>query len=116
MALPTTTYLNDVRFDLRRNVAYITDSSDQGPNAFLERLADGPAKPVLMGADGIAISADGSRLYYCPLASRHWYSVSTDALVDRGIHDDEVAATVVDEGTRVVSPTGWRPTTGGGSI
>jgi sugar lactone lactonase YvrE len=136
VALPTT-YLNDVRFDLRRNVAYITDSSDQGPNGiivvdlasgtawrklhehpstkaeqppaflpvvegapFLERPAEGPAKPVLMGADGIAISADGSRLYYCPLASRHWYSVSTEALVDRSAGADEVAATVVDEGDK----------------
>ncbi|MFI7603416.1 L-dopachrome tautomerase-related protein [Actinoplanes sp. NPDC049681] len=134
--LPTT-YLNDVRFDLRRKVAYITDSSDRGPNGiivvdlrsgtawrrlhdhpstkaerppdflpvvegapFLERPADGPPEPVTMGADGIAIAADGSRLYYCPLMSRHWYSVSTDALVDRDVSDDEVAATVVDEGDK----------------
>src|SRR3982751_272746 len=37
VALPTT-YLNDVRFDLRKGaggVAYITDSSDQGPNALI---------------------------------------------------------------------------------
>lgn len=135
-ALPTT-YLNDVRFDLRRRVAYITDSSDRGPNGiivvdlrsgtawrrlhdhpstkaerppgflpvvegapFLERPADGPPEPVTMGADGIAIAADGERLYYCPLMSRRWYSVSTDALVDRAMSDDEVAATVVDEGDK----------------
>ncbi|MEV4642474.1 L-dopachrome tautomerase-related protein [Actinoplanes sp. NPDC049548] len=134
--LPTT-YLNDVRFDLRRKVAYITDSSDRGPNGiivvdlpsgtawrrlhdhpstkaqrppdllpvvegnpFLERPEDGPPEPVTMGTDGIAIAADGSRLYYCPLMSRHWYSVSTDALVDRELSDDEVAATVVDEGDK----------------
>jgi sugar lactone lactonase YvrE len=135
-----TTYLNDVRFDLRRGeagVAYITDSSDQGPNGiivvdlgtgqawrrlhehpstkaeqppnflpvvegqvFMERPPDGPAKPVLMGADGIAISADGERLWYCPLASRRWYSVSTDALYDRSRSDAEVADTVVDEGDK----------------
>lgn len=139
VALPTT-YLNDVRFDLRRGeagVAYITDSSDQGPNGlivvdlatgqawrrlhehpstkavhppgllpvvegqvFMERPADGPAKPVLMGADGIAISADGARVYYCPLASRRWYSVDAAALADRSVSDDEVAATVVDEGDK----------------
>jgi sugar lactone lactonase YvrE len=37
VALPTT-YLNDVRFDLRRGsagVAFITDSSDQGPNGLI---------------------------------------------------------------------------------
>jgi sugar lactone lactonase YvrE len=37
VALPTT-YLNDVRFDLRRGedgMAFITDSSDQGPNGII---------------------------------------------------------------------------------
>ncbi|MCT2584621.1 major royal jelly family protein [Actinophytocola gossypii] len=135
-----TTYLNDVRFDLRRGaagVAYITDSSDQGPNGiivvdlasgeswrrlhdhpstkaepltafrpvvegqpFLERPADGEPKPVAMGADGIAISADGARLYYCPLASRRWYSVPTDALLDRSLPDDQVGERVMDEGDK----------------
>ncbi len=139
VALPTT-YLNDVRFDLRRGtegMAFITDSADKGPNAiivvdlasgeswrklhehsstkaeslstflpivegkpFLERPADGPPKPVMMAADGIALSADGTRLYYCPLASRKLYSVSVDALVDRTINDSEVAKTVVDEGEK----------------
>jgi sugar lactone lactonase YvrE len=139
VALPTT-YHNDVRFDLRRGgagVAYITDSSDQGPNGlivvdletgdawrrlhdhpstkaepperflpvvegrpFMERPADGAPKPVTMGSDGIAITADGRRIVYCPLASRHWYSVTTDALVDRASGDEEVAATVRDEGDK----------------
>ncbi|WP_249522390.1 major royal jelly family protein [Modestobacter marinus] len=136
-----TTYLNDVRFDLRRGeagVAYITDSADSGENAiivvdlasgeswrrlrghpstkaitsialllmvegrpFLEQPEpDAEPQPVAMGADGIAISADGARLWYCPLAARHWYSVATDALLDRGLDDDAVAATVVDEGDK----------------
>ncbi|TFV47491.1 gluconolaconase [Blastococcus sp. TF02A-35] len=139
VALPTT-YLNDVRFDLRRGqegTAFITDSSDQGANGiivvdlasgeswrrlhehpstkattppdlrmvvegqeFVERSSDGEVTPVTMGADGIAIAADGSRLYYCPLAGRRWYSVSVDALVDRGQPDDAVAATVRDEGDK----------------
>jgi sugar lactone lactonase YvrE len=138
-ALPTS-YLNDVRFDLRHGsagVAYITDSSDSGPNGlivvdlasgqawrrlhdhpstkalppeemvpavegrvFAERSADAAPKPVTMGADGIALSADGERLWYCPLISRRWYSVSTAALRDRGSTDAEVAATVVDEGDK----------------
>jgi sugar lactone lactonase YvrE len=139
VALPTT-YLNDVRFDLRRGeagVAFITDSSDSGPNGvivvdlatgdswrrlhdhpstqalvapdlrmvvegvdFVERGEDGSVSPVAMGSDGIAIAADGSRLYYCPLASRQWYSVDTDALADRSRADDEVAETVQDEGDK----------------
>ncbi|MCR3750449.1 major royal jelly family protein [Lentzea californiensis] len=135
-----TTYLNDVRFDLRRGeagIAYITDSADSGPNGiivvdldsgeswrrlhdhpstkaeslesfrpvvegspFLERPADGEPKAVSMGADGIAISADGSRLHYCAPASRRWYSVPTHALLDRSLPDDEVGEQVVDEGDK----------------
>jgi len=139
VALPST-YLNDVRFDLRRGdagLAFITDSSDSGPNGiivvdlasgrgwrrlhdhpstkaeqppalrmivegeeFLERSEDGSTSPVSMGSDGIAIAADGSRLYYCPLAARHWYSVSIDALADDSLDDAAVAETVVDEGDK----------------
>ncbi|MEA2526177.1 MAG: hypothetical protein QOF73_3404, partial [Thermomicrobiales bacterium] len=53
-----------------------------------------------MGSDGIAISSDGARLYYCPLGSRRLYSVATDALIDRSLDDVAVAATVVDEGDK----------------
>lgn len=53
-----------------------------------------------MGADGIAISADGSRLYYCPLVSRRLYSVAIDALVERALDEQSVAATVIDEGDK----------------
>jgi sugar lactone lactonase YvrE len=133
-----TTYLNDVRFDLRRGgggVAFITDSSPQGPNGLivvdletgeawrrlndhrstkaqppheflpvvegevlLERKDSGLPSEIKVGADGIAISADGSRLFYCALISDRWFSVSTDALIDRQLDDEQVAETVVDEG------------------
>ena len=139
VALPST-YLNDVRFDLRRGdagIAYITDSSVYGPNGIivvdlasgaswrrlhehpstkadplaavrpvvegrplLQRPAAGPPKPLSVGSDGIAISADGGQLYYCPLVSRRWYSVATEALVDRTLAETEVAATVTDEGDK----------------
>ena len=140
VAFPTT-YLNDVRFDLRRGsegVAFITDSSQKGPNGiivldlasgvswrrlhdhpstkaedlrnflpivegrpFLEHLPNGSIKQgASMGADGIAISSDGSRLYYCPLGSRKLYSVDTDSLVDRSLDERKVADTVIDEGDR----------------
>jgi sugar lactone lactonase YvrE len=140
VALPTT-YLNDVRFDLRRGsegMAFITDSAQKGPNGiivvhlasgeswrqlndhlstkaeglktflpivegrpFLEHQPDGSVKQGAgMGSDGIAISADGARLYYCPLGSRKLYSVDTDALIDRSLDDRDVAATVTDEGDK----------------
>jgi sugar lactone lactonase YvrE len=142
VALPTT-YLNDVRFDLRRGskgLAFITDSAQNGPNGIIvvdldsgaswRRLHDHPStkpeqlktflpivegRPFLeyqqpggsvkhggaaMGADGIAISSNGGRLYYCPLGSRRLYSVSTDALADKSLDEQKVGATVVDEGDR----------------
>lgn len=137
VALPTT-YLNDIRFDLRRGkagIAYITDSSGNGPNGIIvvdldsgrswrrlndhpstkavkdflpsvegqvvrNRPANQPSSPIAIGADGIAISADGKTLYYCPLAGRRLYSVSTDALANEQITDEQVAATVVDLGEK----------------
>jgi sugar lactone lactonase YvrE len=140
VATPTS-YLNDVRFDLRRGqggMAYITDSSEKGPNGIIvvdlaakkswrklndhystkpekgflpivesqplySRPAPGQAKPLAMGSDGIAISADGHRLYYCPLSSRRLYSVSTDALADEKMSPESVAATVTDHGGKSAS-------------
>jgi sugar lactone lactonase YvrE len=139
VALPTT-YLNDVRFDLRRGeegIAYITDSAQKGSNGIIvvdlatgeswRRLNDHystkplqlpdfqpivEGRPFLdksegttkqgagMGTDGIAISADGSRLFYCPLGSRRLYSVATDELVDRRFDEYQVGSTVIDEGDR----------------
>jgi len=140
VALPTS-YLNDLRFDLRKGrggTAYITDSSAQGPNGIVvvdlatgdsrRRLNDHPstkaeprflpfvegrevrrqpaaqpAQYLSIGADGIAIGGDGKRLYYCPLASRRLYSVDTDALIDDSATDEQVAATVRDEGMKPAS-------------
>ena len=137
VALPAS-YVNDVRFDLRRGaegMAFITDSTSAGANAIIvvdlasgkswRRLNDHPSTkpdpdfvPVVegeilrlrlsgqppmrfaVGSDGIAISPDGKTLYYCPLTSRHLYSVSVDALADRSRSDADVAATVKDLGEK----------------
>lgn len=64
------------------------------------RLPGQPPARFAVGADGIAISPDGKTLYYCPLTSRHLYSVSVDALADRTRSDAEVAATVKDLGEK----------------
>ena len=58
------------------------------------RQAGKPPQPFVGGSDGIAISSDGSRLFYSPLSSRLLYSVSTDALRDRKQIDKQVAATI----------------------
>ena len=127
-----TTYLNDIRFDLRRGeggAAFITDSSLTGPSGIIvvdlgsgrswrklhdhpsTRAVDGfvaiiegrPLAGISVSADGIAISADGERLYYCPLSSRRLYSASVEALYDEQASDDAVAATVEDHGEKGAS-------------
>lgn len=124
VVLPNT-YLNDVRFDLRRGegLAYITDSGAGGiivvdlasgrswvklrnhpstkadPNfvavmdgqPLMLRPPGQPPKPFAVNSDGIALSADGSRLFFTPLSSRSLYSISTDALADERQPDSEVA-------------------------
>lgn len=140
VALPTT-YLNDIRFDLRRGeegMAFITDSSLSGPNAIIvvdlasgrswrrlnehpstepetdflpivegkhlkNRPPQGEPSPITIGADGIAIGAEGKRLFYCPLSSRQLYSVSVDALVDKSRTEKQVAETVVNHGEKGAS-------------
>jgi sugar lactone lactonase YvrE len=64
------------------------------------RLPGKPPSKLLVGADGIAISPDGKTLYYCPLISRHLYSVSIDALADTNKKDADVAATIKDLGDK----------------
>jgi sugar lactone lactonase YvrE len=136
-----TTYVNDVRFDLRQGkagIAYVTDSSVSGPGAIIvvdldtggswrklsghpstspdptfvpvvegETLAiretGKPPAPFTVAADGIALSADGTTLYYCPLSSRHLYSVPTTLLRDRSASEAEVAKAVVDLGEKGAS-------------
>ncbi len=58
---------------------------------------------VKFQTDGIAISADGSKLYYCPLASRRLYSVSTAALRNPKMSEADVAKTVQDLGEKGMS-------------
>lgn len=70
------------------------------------RLPGKPPAAFAVGSDGIALSADGKTLYYCPLTSRHLYSVSADALADRGVADADVAATVKDLGDKGASSDG----------
>jgi len=137
----STTYINDVRFDLREGkegVAYITDSSVSGPGGIIvvdlasgeswrkltghpstspdptfipivegERLAnrekDKAPTPFNVASDGIALSPDGKVLYYCPLSSRHLYSVPTSLLLVRTANDEELSRAVVDLGEKGAS-------------
>lgn len=121
-----TTYLNDVRVDVAAQRAYITDSG-RGPNAIIvvdlksgkawRKLEGHPSveeesafvlmtegkplynggQPLKVGVDGLALSPDGSRLYYCSLAGRRLYSVATAALASP---QGNAAESVRDEGDK----------------
>lgn len=69
----------------------------------LNRPAEGKPNYMSVGADGIAIAPDGSKLYYCVLSGRELYGVSIDALVDRDLEADRVAATVENLGVKGAS-------------
>ncbi|WP_110926789.1 L-dopachrome tautomerase-related protein [Bacillus massiliglaciei] len=56
----------------------------------MNRSEDGTVSPLGFAADGIAISPDGKELFFCPLSSRHLFSISTDALRDRTISDSDL--------------------------
>ncbi len=58
---------------------------------------------VKFASDGIALSADGSRLFYCPLASRHLYSVSTAMLRNGKAAESLVENSVIDHGEKGMS-------------
>ena len=66
----------------------------------MEQKGDAPAKNPTGGANGIAISPDGRRLYYAPLMSRRLYAVETAALLDPNVSDAALAATVQDLGEK----------------
>lgn len=61
------------------------DYSTQDFPGFLFEIDDRQVyrdRPMKMGADGIALSADRSTLYYCPLTARNLYAVDTALLRD----------------------------------
>ncbi len=104
-----TSYLNDIRIDTRRNVAYMTDSGASGivvldlNSGRAHRALDGHSsvqvesgvsisvngkpvqkdgKPPQFASDGIALSPDGQYLYYQALTGATLYRVKTTALRD----------------------------------
>ncbi len=120
VALPDS-YLNDVRFDLARHTAYMTDSGHGGivildlesgkahraldghPSVLVEPgarvvvngkelLANG--KPPQFNSDGIALTTDGAYLYYQPVTATNLYRIRTELLRDPKADRATVAAGV----------------------
>ena len=90
----------------RRLAEHASTKSQKGVVKFVEERpvmqtkADGPPQHPKGGANGIALSPDGTRLYYAPLMARRLYSVETAGLLDPKVTDAEVAATVKDLGEK----------------
>ena len=121
-AAPTITarsYLNDVRFDLDRGRAYLTDSGDGA--LIVVDLRTGESRRVLDGhesteadpitltiggkpfdrsvhADGIAVDLLAGWVYYQPLTSRTLYRVRLSALANPSLSDAALGAQVEEVG------------------
>ncbi|MGU3540769.1 SMP-30/gluconolactonase/LRE family protein [Methylobacterium sp. A54F] len=91
---------------VRRLDGHASTASQKGVVKFVEHRpvmqdkGEGPPKPVTGGANGIALSPDGRRLYYAPLIGRRLYAVDTGALLDPDATEAEVAASVEDLGEK----------------
>lgn len=72
----------------------------EGQPLYVQPTPDAPPELFKVAADGLALSRDGGTLYYCPLTNRRLYSISTAALRDPGLSEDQLAAQVKDLGPK----------------
>ncbi|KPA89159.1 MULTISPECIES: L-dopachrome tautomerase-related protein [Pseudomonas] len=75
----------------------------EGKPALITRDAQGGNSFLKVASDGIALSSDGQTLYFCPLSSRHLYSISTALLRDASVSEAELEKAVVDLGEKGAS-------------
>lgn len=124
--LSNKSYINDVRVDTRRKVAYLTNMNEGGivvinlesgnirqllhnhysvkHDPAFTLIVDGKefkkkGKPVHLHSDGIALTPDGEWLYYKPLTDNKLYRIKTEFLRDEAWSEDEQAAAVEDLGS-----------------
>lgn len=62
--------------------------------------------PMRTGADGIALSADRSTLYFCPLTGRNLYSIDTSYLQDFTLPYSDIEKRVEAEGSKGTNTDG----------
>src|ERR1700736_5808970 len=72
----------------------------EGKPFVIQATAGAAPSLVSVAADGIAVSADGKLVYYCPIASRNLYSVDAAVLTDFTQSDAAVAATIKNLGDK----------------
>lgn len=118
-------YLNDIRVDTKREVAYVTESKQGGiivmdlktGKSRLMLAGDKSVKadpaykfiqdgrelrdnkgPVKFNSDGLALTPDGNVLYYKPLSDNKLYRIKTEFLRDPKLGDKDLSAKVEDLG------------------
>lgn len=119
-------YLNDVRIDTEREVAYLTDS--QAGGLVVLDLKSGSARKVLkdhpsthsevdhlvvlgrrfdkqVQSDGIALTPDRKTLYWSALTGHTLWRMPTEALLDKNL-DDQALASRVEKAHTIVAPDG----------
>ncbi|MHA4843993.1 L-dopachrome tautomerase-related protein [Flavitalea antarctica] len=128
--LSNKSYINDVRVDTKRKIAYLTNSNEGGivvvnyetgtirellrnhysvkHDPSFKLLVDGKefkknGKPVQLQSDGIALTADGEWLYYKPLTDDKLYRIRTEFLRNEEVGEDEREAAVEDLGRFAVT-------------
>ena len=119
---PEHSYLNDVRIDTDRNVAYLTDSglgalvvvdlntgrarqllrnhpsTKAEPGVVLtvdgHKMIDNQGKPMQLHADGIALSPDNQYLYYHVVTGYTLYRIKTEALRNAALSEAQLGQQV----------------------
>ncbi|MGV3502558.1 MAG: L-dopachrome tautomerase-related protein [Adhaeribacter sp.] len=116
-------YINDVRVDTKRNIAYLTNSNEGGilvvnlesgsarellkghhsvrHDKSFKLMVDGKefkknGKPVHLQSDGIALTPDGEWLYYKPLTDNKLYRIQTEYLRNESLDSEDIADYVED--------------------
>ena len=123
--VPDTAYVNDVRVDVQKQFAYLTESKGGGiivvdlTSGQMRRLLSNhystksdPAykyiidgkelmkegKPAKFNSDGIALTPDGVWIYYKPLTDDKLYRIKTEYLRDWNLSDNDMGSKVEDLG------------------
>jgi len=123
--IPDTAYMNDVRIDVQRNIAYLTESKGGGlivldlnsgkarrvlsnhysvkSDTTFRFVIDGQelmqgGKPFKVNSDGIALTPDYAWLYYKPLSDNKLYRIRTEDLRNANLSATVLGSKVEDLG------------------
>jgi sugar lactone lactonase YvrE len=123
--LPDTAYVNDVRIDVQRNFAYLTESKGGGlivvdlvsgnmrrvlsshysvkSDPAYKYIIDGrelmkDGKIVKINSDGIGLTPDGNYIYYKPLTDDKLYRIKSEYLRDFTLSESDLGGKVEDLG------------------